>query len=634
MPDIIKLKRSGVTGAAPTSLELGEIALNYSDGKIHYKNAAGSIVEFGGSDPRWQYLLPAAPTGVTATGGDAQAVVSWTAPSSLVAITDYVVQFSTNSGSTWTTFSDGTSTSTSATVTGLTNGTSYTFRVAAVSGIGQGAWSAASAAVTPNASDALFSSVSLLLHMDGTGSTFVDSSGTPKAITAYGNATQSTAQSKWGGKSAYFDGSGDYLAVSDAGGGFAFGTADFVYEWWFRSVSTTPYCAMLTRVYDGPGGILMSLNGATGNGRPEIYWREFANALFIRSDTGGFNDGQWHHYAFVRSGTTCCMYIDGAMRGSRTDVSTSVGSSSIHVGDDQQFSGRTYEGYIDDLRITKGSARGYTGSTIAVPTAAFLDLGPSSTAAGAPTSVTGTAGNGQVTLSWTAPASNGGAAITDYVEQYSSNGGATWTTFSAAASTATSATITGLTNGTAYVFRVAAVNAVGTGAYSTASASVTPSNFSPSAVVLTSGTSYTVPSGATTMKAWAIGAGGGLSEAPDGGSYEPGGFAAVGVKTFSVSGGSSVSFAIGATGTVTRGCNTTGNGGNTSVTYAGSTIVGGGGRTFYCYNGSNSGCTNADICGTAGSDVSGLTAAATLAGTSVSTRGTPSVAGAVVLYFT
>ena len=105
-----------------------------------------------GTDSRWDLFLPAAPTSVTASAGNTQATVSWTAPTGVIAqapVTDYVVQFSSNSGSTWTTFSDGTSTATSATVTGLTNGTAYTFRAAAVNGVGQGAYSSASAAVTP-----------------------------------------------------------------------------------------------------------------------------------------------------------------------------------------------------------------------------------------------------------------------------------------------------------------------------------------------------------------------------------------------------------------------------------------------------------------------------------------------------
>jgi hypothetical protein len=93
----------------------------------------------------------------------------------------------------------------------------------------------------------------------------------------------------------------------------------------------------------------------------------------------------------------------------------------------------------------------------------------------APTGVTGTAGAAQVTLYWTAPAANGGSAITSYAIQQSTNNGTTWTT--AVASTGSNAVtkvVTGLTNGTAYVFRVAAINAGGTGAYSTASAALTP----------------------------------------------------------------------------------------------------------------------------------------------------------------
>jgi hypothetical protein len=68
----------------------------------------------------------------------------------------------------------------------------------------------------------------------------------------------------------------------------------------------------------------------------------------------------------------------------------------------------------------------------------------------------------------------GSPAFHDYVIQYSGDSGSTWTTFSDTVSTGTSVTVTGLTNGTAYVFRVAAVNLVATGSYSANSNSVTP----------------------------------------------------------------------------------------------------------------------------------------------------------------
>jgi len=95
----------------------------------------------------------------------------------------------------------------------------------------------------------------------------------------------------------------------------------------------------------------------------------------------------------------------------------------------------------------------------------------------APTSLVATAGNAQVSLSWTAPASSGAAAITDYVVEYQPSGGS-WTTFSDGTSTSTSATVTGLTNGTSYNFRVAATSAAGTGTTSS-TATATPSASSP-----------------------------------------------------------------------------------------------------------------------------------------------------------
>lgn len=73
----------------------------------------------------------------------------------------------------------------------------------------------------------------------------------------------------------------------------------------------------------------------------------------------------------------------------------------------------------------------------------------------APTSLTATPGNAQLSLSWTAPATTHGT-ITNYLVEYTSAGGAMQYVLTGSASTLY--TLTGLTNGTAYTVRVAAVN--------------------------------------------------------------------------------------------------------------------------------------------------------------------------------
>src|SRR5262249_29080008 len=100
--------------------------------------------------------------------------------------------------------------------------------------------------------------------------------------------------------------------------------------------------------------------------------------------------------------------------------------------------------------------------------AAFRAAG--GTVRSAPTGVTATAGNGQATMSWTAPSSSGSGAVTSYTVT-ASPGGQTATVNGST----TTARVSGLTNGTPYTFTVTATNAAGTGPASTASNSVTPS---------------------------------------------------------------------------------------------------------------------------------------------------------------
>ena len=76
----------------------------------------------------------------------------------------------------------------------------------------------------------------LILHANGIGASFIDSSASAHAITAIGNATQSATQSKFGGKSGYFDGTGDYLRMA-ASSDFAF-TGDFTMDVWINTTYT------------------------------------------------------------------------------------------------------------------------------------------------------------------------------------------------------------------------------------------------------------------------------------------------------------------------------------------------------------------------------------------------------------
>ena len=101
-----------------------------------------------------------------------------------------------------------------------------------------------------------------------------------------------------------------------------------------------------------------------------------------------------------------------------------------------------------------------------VPTTAWAGV------ASAPTGLTATAGNTQAALIWVTPTSDGGETITDYIIEYSSSAGAAYSRFFDGVGTGLTATVTGLTNGTAYLFKVSAVvNVSGQGpASSTAAA--------------------------------------------------------------------------------------------------------------------------------------------------------------------
>ncbi|HXC75648.1 MAG TPA: GH25 family lysozyme [Candidatus Acidoferrum sp.] len=167
---------------------------------------------------------------------------------------------------------------------------------------------------------------------------------------------------------------------------------------------------------------------------------------------------------------------------------TNTGGSEITGYKVTPFIGATAQTTIP----TDSNATGFTvnsllsGTTYTFKVAAINSIGTGSASAasnavtpsaasvpGPPTAAVATAGNARVSLTWTAPASDGGSAITSY--RVTPFIGATAQTAIPTGTPGTSFTVSGLTNGTTYTFTIAATNVVGTGPPSTASNPATPS---------------------------------------------------------------------------------------------------------------------------------------------------------------
>jgi hypothetical protein len=140
---------------------------------------------------------------------------------------------------------------------------------------------------------------------------------------------------------------------------------------------------------------------------------------------------------------------------------------------------------------------------------------PNTTVPDAPTITLVTAGNTQLTVTFT-EGSDGGSAITDY--EYSTDNGST---FTSASSTSSPIIITGLLNGTTYQVVIRAVNAVGMGALSNAVAGVP--TYTVTSFTTVGSTAWTAPAGVTSVEYLVVGGGGGSGATHDGGAAGGGG---------------------------------------------------------------------------------------------------------------
>lgn len=215
-----------------------------------------------------------------------------------------------------------------------------------------------------------YDDVSLLLHCNGANgsTTFVDSSKHGHVVTANGNAQISTAQSKFGGASAAFDGNGDYIDAGSSSS-FAFGTGPFTVECFVRFAALPS-----TNQISGIVGTLTSTTVAS----TDAWWLGIYNIsgtqnLYLGRHGDGVINARtpwtpalntWYHIAATRDASNVVrLFIDGV---SQTVTSTNNWGSANLSRTGPLMAGVIatpfyLNGYIDDLRITKGVAR-YTGS--------------------------------------------------------------------------------------------------------------------------------------------------------------------------------------------------------------------------------------------------------------------------------
>jgi hypothetical protein len=184
-----------------------------------------------------------------------------------------------------------------------------------------------------------------------------------KVITAVGNAQVSTAQSKFGGASVLFDGTGDALSTPNHADFNLNNTANFTVEFWYRPVVISDYPGFIGSQQAG------TMNGWMVNLDPSANVNWIYGTNVITATSTGITTNNWYHIAVVRSNTTnLTIYVNGVSKytSSSYSGSTTVSTDVLRIGAGQGIStnwdGGTYSinGYLDDVRISN-SAR-YTAA--------------------------------------------------------------------------------------------------------------------------------------------------------------------------------------------------------------------------------------------------------------------------------
>ena len=385
---------------------------------------------------------PGAPTSVAGTPGNGEVDLTWTAPTEIggAPILGYRVEKQLDGGAWEPAIANTGSTSTSATVSGLSNGTGFRFRVAAINSAGPGLASDPSALIVPGLPPGIPTGLTgtpgnaeVLLSWTAPG----DDGGTP--ITGYRIETE-TDGGPWTTTTANTGTTATTATITGLTNGTPHRFRVSAINTAGPSTPSTPTSTVTPRTTPGTP---TDLTGTPGNGQIQLSW-------IAPSDDGG-------------SPITGYRIESKAGANPWTEQTASTGSNATSANIVGLTNGIVYEFRVSAINAA-GTGPASDPSTPTTPR----------TTPGAPGEPTGTPGNGQVELSWTAPSDDGGSPITGYRIEVQPTGGSWSTAVDDTASAATTASVSGLTNGSEYRFRASAINSAGNGAASTQSEPVTP----------------------------------------------------------------------------------------------------------------------------------------------------------------
>jgi len=217
--------------------------------------------------------------------------------------------------------------------------------------------------------DQYYNSCSLLCHFDSLNPSgrFIDNSRNNFKITSSGDAKLSTSQYKFGGASAYFDGTIDYLLIPD-NNAFELGSSDFTLESFVYFVtlpsSNGYYSTIISKWSSSNNSYFIYLYNNAGTYQLYLTYSTNGTSNTNLGVNWTPNVGQWYHIACVRSSTNVYFWVNGVQQGATQSISGTLynGTAPLEIGANILGSSNTVlNGYLDELRITKGVAR-YTAN--------------------------------------------------------------------------------------------------------------------------------------------------------------------------------------------------------------------------------------------------------------------------------